>query len=358
MPRGVILTSIFAVGLAAILTVGLAAPASADFEDGKRAAIEGDYATAYQEWRPLAEQGHADAQFLLGLMYREGRAVPQDFAKAAEWLQKASGQGHVDAGFFLARAYREGRGVAQDYGQAAHWFRAAAELGHAEAAFTLGLMHRKGEGVAKDDAEAASWYRRAAELGHGEARFTLGAVTEEGRGVERDSVRAYAWYSLAEDSGVPLGGVLRQRLARRMTPEQIAEARRLAEEWRAGPKASPAQDKDKERAPAEPSAPSEAVTAAAEDEPEPARPAEAAGDWRVRLASYRAPEGPNRGWDLLSKAHPGLLDELKPSVRRVDIPGKGVFFRLEAGPLRDRAAASALCAALKRRALDCVVVEP
>ena len=424
MPIRVIVTSIVA--------VVLATPVSAGFEEGKRAALQGDYAVAYQEWRPLAEEGHADAQFLLGLMYREGRAVPQDSAEAVLWLEKAAAQGHSDARFFLARAYREGRGVAQDFAEAARWFLAAAEQGHAKAAFTIGLMYRKGEGVRKDDREAARWYQKAALLGHAEARFTLGAVSEEGRGVEQDFVRAYAWYSLAETSGIELGAVLRQRAARRMTPGQIAEAQALAKEWRAGPKAPSAEDEEAgpaaegeavpavapasavvpeiETAPpgqiaetqalakewrAGPKAPSaEEVEAGpvAEGEPapavapetetappgqapaaerpapdqasvavgeKPAQPPRPARTYRVRLASYRSPEGSNRGWEILSKAHPDLLGELGPSVHRVDLgPGKGVYFRLEAGPLGDRAAARALCAALKRRQLDCLIVEP
>ncbi len=50
----------------------------------------GDYATALREWRPLAEQGHADAQFKLGVMYFNGRGVPQDYAQAHKWFNFAA----------------------------------------------------------------------------------------------------------------------------------------------------------------------------------------------------------------------------------------------------------------------------
>ena len=50
----------------------------ADFNKGLAAANIGDFATALREWRPLAEQGDAGAQFNLGLMYNEGQGVPQD----------------------------------------------------------------------------------------------------------------------------------------------------------------------------------------------------------------------------------------------------------------------------------------
>ena len=63
-----------------LLTLLVGTPAfSADFQKGLTAVQSGDYATALREWTPLAEQGNASAQFGLGLMYREGRGVPQDY---------------------------------------------------------------------------------------------------------------------------------------------------------------------------------------------------------------------------------------------------------------------------------------
>ena len=221
--------------LSLFLALLLGPPAWADFEAGKRAALQGDYATAYQEWLPLAEGGDAEAQFLLGLMYREARGVAQDFAQSVGWLRRAADLGHREAQFYLARAYREHLGVAADDAEAARLLHAAAEQDHAEAAFTLGLMHRRGQGVAKDDLEAARWYLVAAGLGHGEARFTLGAVSEEGTGIAKDMAWAYAWYTLAAESGVELAEVLGKRLLRRMTPAQLARGRGLVQEWRTVP---------------------------------------------------------------------------------------------------------------------------
>ncbi|MCH7707009.1 MAG: sel1 repeat family protein, partial [Myxococcales bacterium] len=221
--------------LSLFLALLLGAPAWADFEAGKQAALQGDYATAYQEWLPLAEGDDAEAQFLLGLMHREGRGVAQDLAQSVSWLRRAADLGHREAQFYLARAYRERLGVAEDDAEAARLFRAAAEQDHAEAAFTLGLLHRRGQGVAKDDLAAARWYLAAAGLGHGEARFTLGAVSEEGKGIARDLAWAYAWYTLAAESGVELAAVLNKRLSRRMTPAQLTRGRDLAQEWRTAP---------------------------------------------------------------------------------------------------------------------------
>ena len=71
----------------------LLAPAWADFQAGLDAVDRGDYDTALKEWRPLAEQGEADAQHNLGIMYHQGKGVPQDYAEAAKWYRLAADQG-------------------------------------------------------------------------------------------------------------------------------------------------------------------------------------------------------------------------------------------------------------------------
>jgi len=71
----------------AILAAGLA---RADFKTGLDAYQRADYATALQEWRPLAEKGDANAQYNLGLLYNQGLGVQQDFKAAADWYRKAA----------------------------------------------------------------------------------------------------------------------------------------------------------------------------------------------------------------------------------------------------------------------------
>jgi len=71
--------------------------AHADFQAGMDAYNQGDYATALKEWRPLAEQGNADAQFNLGVVYSKGQGVSQDYIQAHMWVNLADAQGHVVA---------------------------------------------------------------------------------------------------------------------------------------------------------------------------------------------------------------------------------------------------------------------
>jgi len=98
--------------------VCLVAPAWADFQAGLDADTHGDYATALREWRPLAEQGDVRAQASLGVLYDNGRGVPQDYAKARHWFEKAADQGLAVAQYGLGKLYSDGRGVQRDYTKA------------------------------------------------------------------------------------------------------------------------------------------------------------------------------------------------------------------------------------------------
>jgi len=69
------------------------------YEDGKAAYDRGDYATAFRLWRALAEQGNAQAQYNLGVMYYKGRGVPRDYLYvfAYRWFNLAAAQGNKQA---------------------------------------------------------------------------------------------------------------------------------------------------------------------------------------------------------------------------------------------------------------------
>ena len=79
--------------LAVVALLFSAGSAWADYDDGLAAYKRGDYATALQEFRLLAEQGHAEAQNNVGVMFGNGLGVSQDHAEAAKWFCKAAKQG-------------------------------------------------------------------------------------------------------------------------------------------------------------------------------------------------------------------------------------------------------------------------
>ena len=78
----------------ALLVLLAAAACSDPFETGRQAFDRGDYAAALEHWRPLAEEGHADAQVFVGLIYNEGKGVVQDRREAAKWFRRAAEAGH------------------------------------------------------------------------------------------------------------------------------------------------------------------------------------------------------------------------------------------------------------------------
>jgi hypothetical protein len=164
----------------------------------------GDYATVLRLARPLATEGDARAQALLGLVYYRGRGVPQDHNEAAKLFRSAADKGDAPAQFYLGFMYSEGQGVPQDYAEAVKWFQLAAERGDAQAQYNLGLSYAKGETGAgdPDNVSAYMWFNISA------ASF---ATTDPRRSTAMSS---------------------RDAVAAKMTPEEIAEAQKRARDWR------------------------------------------------------------------------------------------------------------------------------
>jgi TonB family protein len=99
-----------------------------DMEDGQAAYLRGDYESALRLWRPLAEQGNARAQNNLGVMYENGKGIPEDVAEAIKWYSLAAEQGYAGAQNNLGLIYAIGRGGApQDQLRAYMWFSLAAQ---------------------------------------------------------------------------------------------------------------------------------------------------------------------------------------------------------------------------------------
>ena len=149
----------------AVLLFGMNGSGIADFNDGYDAYKKGDYKTAFNEWKPLAEQAEAEAQYNLGVMYTNGRGVLKDDKQAVKWYRKAAEQGESDAQYNLALMYSKGDGVLKDYKQAVKWFRKSAEQGFANAQNNLGWLYAtgQGKGVSKDLSKAKYWVEKAYE---------------------------------------------------------------------------------------------------------------------------------------------------------------------------------------------------
>ena len=178
-----------------ILLGSMGMSASADLQKGLTAYKSGDYATALREWMPLAEQGNADAQYNLGVMYDSGLGVPQDDKTAVKWWTLAAEQGDADAQTNLATMYDNGRGVPED------------------------------------DKTAVKWWTLAAEQRNANAQNNLGNAYGRGQGVIQDNVYAHMWLNIAASSGESKNASKnRDIVAKRMTPSQLEKAQNLARE--------------------------------------------------------------------------------------------------------------------------------
>ena len=230
-----------ALGIA--LTLAFSAPAIAGpFEDGETAVKQQDYATALKIFRPLAEAGDPRAQNQLAWMYESGLGVPRDKAEGERWTRKAAEQGNSEAELNLGFKYDLYE--PKDYAQAIAWYRKAADHGNAMAQEVLGATYYQGKIAPQNFALAVEWFRKAADQGDFDAQHSLGLMYEQGQGVPQDYVRAHMWLNLAIASAANSKYILadmpeevakrladRERIAAKMTPEQIAEAQRLASAW-------------------------------------------------------------------------------------------------------------------------------
>jgi hypothetical protein len=227
------------------------------------------------EWyRKAAEQGRAEAQGRLAIFYHDGISIPQDFALALQWYGNAAAQGHAESMYKLGIMHAEGQGIAQDFAGAGEWFRKAAEGGYgfgvpeqyqeavawaedvqkyrdaasagvAEAQYRLATLYygpqARARNVPQDREAAIALYHSAATKGHALAMYSLGLIYQGKISRETlpdtDYVQAHMWYNLAASRLPPgrerdLAVKDRDFLARyRLTPEQLAEAQRLAREW-------------------------------------------------------------------------------------------------------------------------------
>ena len=180
--------------LAMVLILGMPSLLGAGYQEATDAFDKGDSLTALKEFQALADDNDARGQYGLGIMYDLGEGVPQSAEQAAKWYQLS------------------------------------AEKGYADAQNNLGVMYENGEGVPRNYDEAMNWYRKAAESGNKDAPNNIGVMYMSGVGAIKDSVKAYMWFSIA-GKGDPAAISNKKFLLKRLTTEELARAKSMAQEW-------------------------------------------------------------------------------------------------------------------------------
>ena len=167
-----------------------------DLQDGLDAANKRDFKKAYKLLLPLAKHGDAKAQLNLGMLYVKGLGVPQDYKEAVKWI------------------------------------RLSAEQGYAKAQHNLGFMYVTGKGVPQDYKEAVKWFRLSAEQGNAESQTNLGVMYDDGTGVPQDYKEAHMWFNLSGSNGRKVAIKYRNKIEKKMTPQQIEKAQEMARNWK------------------------------------------------------------------------------------------------------------------------------
>lgn len=366
--------------LAAFVLSTIPFPALADVKAGIDAWENGDYPAAIAAWRPLAEQGDADAQFNLGQAYRFGKGVPVDLTLAEHWYRRAADQGHSQAEDNLGLVLFQ-NGKQKD---ALPLIRQAADRGNARAQFVLGTILFNGDLAARDRAAAYAYTMRAANGGLQRAQLRLMEMERYLSAEERRKGQSLA--QQMDSSSSPADRP--SQTASAPAPALLAARSQALPPPAAPPTAPPTtpmpapegstQNVDavppQIRAPKSPS-PGPAISASIAPAqtppihmlpvpdplplplpspsplPSPARGTPAPG-WRVQFGAFSNPKGARALWQTLQ---PRLADlgRLLPQFEKA-----GPVTRLRAGPFANQAAAQRLCHQAKAIGQSCLVVVP
>jgi len=289
--------------------IALGAPLSAQsVAAGADAWAKGDYDTAVDNWRPLAEKGDPDAQFNLGQAYRWGRGVTANLSAAQTWYERAAGSGQMDAQVILGlMLFQNG-----DHAAGLRWLKAASEKGEPRAMLIYGTALYNGDSVPQDAVLGYAYVSRAAAQGLQAAKDTLAQL----------------------DKILPLED-RRKGVAIAMAKAKATPA----------PSSKPADTKPTKG----PSAKTVAVKTTAKPAPPlvavakppktaaPPSSGPATGSWRIQLGAFSQRSSAEALFRKLSGKLAGRQAYYVPA---------GSVIRLQAGPFESKAAAAAACGAV------------
>ena len=327
------------VGLA--LAISMAQPASAQsVRDGIDAWAAGNYDRAVTIWRPLADNGDADAAFNMGQAYRMGRGVSIDNGRAQRYFESAARQGHTDAEVNLGlMLFSNGDKV-----NAMRWLRSASSKADPRAMLVYGTALYNGDGVPRDAIAGYAYVKRAADKGLGPARRTL---TELDR-LLSDDMRQRGLELAARQQGV--AQPTREATARpRVTNAPATTTPRPATKPPA-PKPATAPPPAPKPATTPPPAPEPAAAAPTAPAASAATAKVATGPWRLQLGAFSKRSSASTLFDKV-KGNAALAG------KRSFLVDAGNITRLQVGPFASRAEANRACNRLQQSGQACFPVK-
>ena len=157
--------------------------------------------TKYEKYIDAANQGDAEAQYQIGMCYREGTGVRKNMKMSAQWFTKSAEQGHAKAQFQIGWAYNfKVYVVKPDREQALYWMTKSAEQGCVEAQEALGMNFYSDFGMSPNPSKAFYWLTKAAEQGSTNVLHNLGVYYYNGKGVKQDYEQAAYWFKKAVEN--------------------------------------------------------------------------------------------------------------------------------------------------------------
>ncbi|HHB82614.1 MAG TPA: hypothetical protein ENK61_03985 [Devosia sp.] len=173
--------------------------------------------------RQTAANGDPRAQFEVGAIFGEGRAITQDLAAAAKWYERAAAQGFAPAGYRLANMLENGIGVEKDLASARLWYQLAADAGNRMSMHNLASLLASGQLGEQQFESAAHWFERAGSLGLTDSQFNLGMLYARGLGVPQSLENSFKWFSLAANAGDADAAKARDDIARSLDANIVAQ---------------------------------------------------------------------------------------------------------------------------------------
>ena len=184
---------------------------------------------AAKQLEALADGGNRYAQYLTGILYRDGGLLIPDTEKAQHYLELAAQQDHEAAQYTLGKLFLSDDPEVQNPAQGFYWLERAAQNGSDYAAYRLGKEYLSGKNTIKDAETAVSYLRQAADNGSAYAQYLLGKLTLMGEGVPKDMDAAYEWFAAARDNGHAYAEFFMKRMERgeQEPPSVLLSATRL-----------------------------------------------------------------------------------------------------------------------------------
>jgi TPR repeat protein len=221
----------------ALFRMGVASETGWMDPDSKEVLVQPNPKNALDLYRLAAQNGDLRALYNVGVYYETGNVVDRDLEKAFALFRRAAENGVPQAMQKVGEAYQNGQGIQQDLVAARAWFEMGSNSGFAPSQLSLGSMYEMGTGVAASAAIAANQYELAAEQGQPLAMLRLASLYERGvlsTNNDPDLVKAWSFAQRAVDaSDAPVAKQYQEELEKKMTKEQIDQARKVYESSKA-----------------------------------------------------------------------------------------------------------------------------